>query len=243
MRRKLIRAMFLVIGVSIFLGIFLFGSPITKLILREKVSEYLEEKYGGEFIIDNVQYSFESLGGDYVYGVSAYPKESVGIKEENIQVNCRKTFSSQTYEDDYMQMKWKSEIFMDINPFVQSVYHNSNLLISISDYPLDIELTKPIIEIPKYNEIRDKIKRLYIWIDTNESWNENKDEAVKNILEIAKYLRIHDYDVHELEISYIPREVNVDKYAFDFLRISKEELIGINSEEDIEKLILKRNAH
>lgn len=243
MHRKLIRAMFLVIGVSIFLGVFLFGSPITKLILREKVSEYLEEKYGGEFIIDDVQYSFENLGGDYVYGVSAYPKESIRTIEKNIQVSCKKTFSSKTYEDNYMQRKWENEIFMDINPFVQSVYHNSNLFIYISDFPLDFELTKPIINIPKYNEVKDKIKRLYIWIDTNESWYENKDVAVKNILEIAKYLRINEYDVIELEISYVAGEVNVDKYAFDSLRLSREELVGINSEKDIEKLILKKKAY
>ncbi|WP_338452903.1 murein transglycosylase [Niallia oryzisoli] len=186
---------------------------------EKAAEEYLEEKYGEDFIIEESTFS-KPLGDDTgSYHIDSHPE-----KNPKLTVRISVSEDMKPMSDDYLDMKWRAEL----NEQFGSVY--KKLYGSIVNYSYMVNVSFPDEAYTKYNihntyqEIfEQKHKGIGNIIFANVLLNSSNemDQHLEKVYELIQYLKVQDLEYFTVQIEYYNEKVSREISA-------KDRMLGYN---------------
>lgn len=105
-------------------GYVAWSSWVSPMIEQSKMTTYLKEKYGEEFVVGGAIYKNSGLGVKGIWEAEAYPKDDSALK-------FRVGASEYDFSDQYMAAIWSKEATPEFKKYVSSVYNDKKIDASV----------------------------------------------------------------------------------------------------------------
>lgn len=222
--RKRISKFWIIAGVAILIAAIYLLINGGALVEQHKMAQYLKEKYGKEFIVENYRIEGGGIGVEGDPYVDAYPVDDSSLRFEVWnRADYRKGESA--YSDTYPDRIWERESRNDIANLVSKQFGGRARLKSIR-INSNIEVGRAITKnIPSYKDAFNKFGRkiyMTISLENDVNFDDLSEHIYRVTSEIRKQMGVmlaidyHD-SLHELwledqGISNIESSSDVDKY-------------------------------
>ncbi len=226
------------IGIT-YLYILFCGNPWNKIIVRKEVSAYLKEKYGHDFEVAKVHYSFDgNPPGHSGYSAWAYLVGEKDMENRGINVETPNIRNRNTYYDSYLHMLWRNELDDQLNPVVAEIYQNNDIVrakVGIFSTPPSIKgFNYRNHKMPKYEDVKDELDKINLTIYIDRQFNhDEKDDEYRKMFSVISYIKEKQYKFTEIEFIF---GLGILKYSdIVYYKIPYDELIYITDYKQIAK--------
>ncbi|MEH7274953.1 hypothetical protein [Neobacillus vireti] len=164
--------------------------------------EYLKEKYGGQFEIDDVEYT-KILGDDE--GDFTLQIHPLANAEMTITVNVSENY--QVTEDNYKEENWGEQFKKEMLPPVAAIFQDAGKIYAYGSFPEEIGEKYRFEDSYQtiYNENPlQSFERIHV---VNFAEPFEKEKELQKIYELWELVKDRQFKNNNIEINYYPKEL------------------------------------
>lgn len=208
---------FIVVFILSILGFYIYfnyGKPWEYFTYKDKFETYLEEKYDGGFVIEDM--SFDRVYGS-TYHAYAHPEVESGM-EFYVGQNTR----TKEIEDGYADQKWQYQAWGELDPVIEKIF------LDRKNHSIEIIPVNPDEENTKQNYKKATTVEIGISKDNTIITDANKAKELKSAFKLLVELQDKGVELHHFGIGYENKT----------MQLKPEQIESIQDNEDLAKHLI-----